>query len=282
MKILSRLTGPLAERVYPLLHEVFSSETITLQAEFEAGQITENVDLVLVSCELAQPAEVLSAYLAVLKREIPILVFLNESQELPSDADLGYSDFIEAPWAQAKIRQRLKQILKWRNERHERLVYLNEVRALKSKLDAINPYDSETGLYNRRSFFQRLEEELKRSHRHVQMVALLLIRWQGNASEDQISAAFPDLVRNLNSMRCSDFLARLGPDTLGILLPQTLEAGVEAVAENLYQSLQPAADLFELELLMGSAACAPPYLALPQQLLERAEKALKPACLLVK
>jgi GGDEF domain-containing protein len=232
-------------------------------------------DLLLLSPHDLQPVQLMQVLYPLIRLELPTLVFVDESQQEQDWPEGGRLDFVFAPWNARSLSQHLKLALKMAKALQERRQIAKEVQSLYARLEAVNPLDSATGLYNRRSFEERLNEEWRRSHRHALSISLLLLRWVGPVSESDTARAFPELLKDMSPLRCSDLAARLDPTTLAILLPQTLETGAETVAQGLYQSLLPKAQQSGYELQIGLHSCQPPSLLGSENLIIQTEAALR-------
>jgi diguanylate cyclase (GGDEF)-like protein len=101
--------------------------------------------------------------------------------------------------------------------------------------------DEMTGLLNRRGFNLRFEEQVRRSARTEEALALLLIdiddfkRFNdtyGHQSGDRAIAAVARVVASM-LRRAGDGAARIGGDEFAVLLPKTDMAGAVAVAERI-------------------------------------------------
>jgi len=100
--------------------------------------------------------------------------------------------------------------------------------------------DSLTGIGNRKAFDERLQELSALHQRHGTPFSIVLIDVdnlksvndrQGHAAGDVL---LQELARSLrDSIRESDFAARIGGDEFGLLLPQTAAAGAEVLITRL-------------------------------------------------
>jgi diguanylate cyclase (GGDEF)-like protein len=107
--------------------------------------------------------------------------------------------------------------------------------------------DELTGLYNRRFFFERLDQEVARARRSNQGVALLLLdvdefkrvndTW-GHPVGDEVLRAIAQVT--LRHTRRSDLAARVGGDEFAILLSANTLAGAKACARGLQRRLREA------------------------------------------
>jgi diguanylate cyclase (GGDEF)-like protein len=110
----------------------------------------------------------------------------------------------------------------------------------KTLLSAIT--DGLTGLYNHRYFQDRLEEELERSQRYGQPVALLMIdlddfkRYNdanGHIAGDVLLADVAKMLRR--TVRKVDVVARYGGEEFAVILPATRKKGALIIANRLCQ-----------------------------------------------
>ena len=100
--------------------------------------------------------------------------------------------------------------------------------------------DDLTGLFNRRHFFEQLEQELQRARRYRRVFALLLLDLDdfkgyndthGHLQGDTALQAVARLL--LASTRRADIVARFGGEEFVILLPEITAAGAAVVAEKI-------------------------------------------------
>jgi len=114
--------------------------------------------------------------------------------------------------------------------------------------------DDQTGLYNHRYFYQRLEDEFKRAHRYGSDLSLILLdidhfkqvndtygHQQGDAVLREMAAVLHRTIRE------TDLLARYGGEEFAVLLPETNLSGTYQQAERLRRQIK--AHYFEA--LMG-------------------------------
>ena len=116
--------------------------------------------------------------------------------------------------------------------------------------------DELTGLLNRRGFNLRFEEQVRRSTRAEEAVALLLIdiddfkRYNDTFGHQSGDRAIASVARVVASMlrRAGDAGARIGGDEFAVLLPKTDMAGAVAVAERIRHAVE------RLAILQGDGA----------------------------
>lgn len=130
-----------------------------------------------------------------------------------------------------------------------------ELEALRSEMDALvvalrqtetlSLTDELTSLPNRRAFMQRLDEELSRSQRHGQPLALALLDIDhfknindrhGHHMGDQVLRGYAESM--LWELRQHDLLARYGGEEFALLLPETSLDDARNVLEKLVIRVQ--------------------------------------------
>lgn len=118
--------------------------------------------------------------------------------------------------------------------------------------------DELTGLYNRRFFFERWEEEVERAQRYNRDLSCLLVDLNGfKRVNDLLGHSKGDqLLRETASrlkaaLRQSDLLARLGGDEFIVALPETDLVRASLVADKLRSLTIPAGMLRPLSLSVG-------------------------------
>jgi diguanylate cyclase (GGDEF)-like protein len=115
-----------------------------------------------------------------------------------------------------------------------------QILQLNARLEQLAMTDELTGLFNRRSFFKRGKEEIRRSRRYHTPLSLLMIDIDnfkavndtyGHDAGDRMLRCVADTLQH--SIRDIDLLARLGGEEFGILLPNTEAADAVKLAERL-------------------------------------------------
>ncbi|MBX3354076.1 MAG: diguanylate cyclase [Phycisphaeraceae bacterium] len=134
--------------------------------------------------------------------------------------DLGAVDFICKPFEVVELKARVRSAL-----RMQHLVFMLEQKA---QIDGLS------GLWNRRYFEQRLQQEVSEAIRHKQPLALLMCDLDRfKRINDQYGHPFGDSViermaQILSSGRTSDIPCRYGGEEFGVILPNT---GLDEAAE---------------------------------------------------
>jgi diguanylate cyclase (GGDEF)-like protein len=112
-------------------------------------------------------------------------------------------------------------------------------------LNQLATTDGLTGLVNRRVFFERLSEEVKRSRRYPNTVSLLVIDVDhfkkindrlGHPAGDEVLKKVAGALNRF--ARETDVVARHGGEEFALLLPNTTEAGAQAVGERIRQGVE--------------------------------------------
>lgn len=137
--------------------------------------------------------------------------------------DLGAVDFIAKPFEVAELKARVRSAL-----RMQHLVKMLEYRA---------QIDSLSGLWNRRYFDQRLQQEWSEARRHGRSLSLIMCDVDRfKRLNDQFGHPFGDQViervaQILSGGRGSDITCRYGGEEFGVILPSTAAERALEVAE---------------------------------------------------
>ncbi|MBW3656499.1 MAG: diguanylate cyclase, partial [Gemmatimonadetes bacterium] len=124
---------------------------------------------------------------------------------------------------------------------------ISERRQLEEQLRELARTDGLTGLFNRRAFEERLEEEWRRALRTGSAFGLLTLDVDffkqyndhfGHGAGDACLRGVAGLLRQ--ERRASDFAARIGGEEFALLLPETELAGALTVAEGIRLRLERA------------------------------------------
>jgi diguanylate cyclase (GGDEF)-like protein len=138
--------------------------------------------------------------------------------------------------------------------------------------------DLATGLYDRRTMWSRLAEEMARARRYHYPLSLMLLAFDESRPGEAMGQLL-QLARLLTQhTRTADILARYSEDTLAILLPCTDEAGALQLAERIQCLAQTGAAPEGGALLrIGLTAALPDYAGDKLDLVEQVEWALREA-----
>ena len=127
----------------------------------------------------------------------------------------------------------------------------DELRQKMSDLDRLASTDPLTGIYNRRFFLQRMEEEMSRASRHMSPISLLYIDvdlfksindTHGHQAGDAVLKQLARIMLRL--LRKSDIVGRIGGEEFMIMLPDTDGAAGQIIAERLRKRVENTPFLF--------------------------------------
>lgn len=147
--------------------------------------------------------------------------------------EMGASDYIVKPFHYKELLARIKNTLQNSDQ-------LSRLKNENLKLHQLSIVDDLTGLYNRRYFAERLEEEISRAARYKYNLACLMIDidffknindQHGHLIGDIILKDLSVIIRS--SIRVVDVAARFGGEEFVILLPQTDLQGGLCTAEKI-------------------------------------------------
>lgn len=152
--------------------------------------------------------------------------------------DAGALDYITKPFSAMELLARVRAQLRVKKLQDD-LLEANE------KLQGLVEIDDLTGLYNMRSVYEKLDQEIERARRYGHGVAAIMLdmdHFKGvNDNHDHLFGSFvlSEVGRIIKkSIRTHDFAARYGGDEFLICLSQTTKEGAELFCERLRQSLE--------------------------------------------
>jgi len=166
---------------------------------------------------------------------------------------------------------------------------VTEQKQIENKLRDLSALDGLTGLYNRRMFDETFFKEWNRAMRDASPLSLIMIdidcfkkfndfygHLDGDVCIQHVTQVIKSCVR-----RAADFPARYGGEEFVIILPETDQAGVRAVAERIREDVAALAiphamsDIAEIVTVsIGCATDVPQMNVIPLQLINRADQAL--------
>ncbi|NDY96778.1 diguanylate cyclase [Wenzhouxiangella limi] len=161
-------------------------------------------------------------------RQIPVILVTadDRTQTQVDGLDLGADDFIAKPVVVPVVQARVRNVL--------------ERQCLQRELIRLATQDALTDLLNRRCFFDKGEEELRRVGRYQHACGLIMLDLDHfKAINDQYGHAIGDLALQAFSriltaiVRAGDLAGRIGGEEFGVLLPHTDESGTRVLAERI-------------------------------------------------
>lgn len=170
-----------------------------------------------------------------------VAVIFVSGNDKPSDVvmglDAGADDYIRKPFDIKELISRIKAKLRVKD--------LNDqLRAANEKLKELVEIDDLTGLFNMRSIYQRLENEIVRSQRFKKVLAIVMMDMDHFKSvNDQhdhlfgshVLAEVGKIIRA--NIRKVDFAARYGGDEFLIAITETSEEGAMLFANRLREKI---------------------------------------------
>ncbi len=137
--------------------------------------------------------------------------------------------------------------------------------------------DRETGLYDRRTMWSRLAEEVSRIRRYRYPLALMLIAFEVPNSRLAVESLVQLAQILKRHTRASDLLARYSEDTLALLLPCTNEHGALRLAERIRHLAAALSPVWAQTLSIGVTSAPGGYSGNKIALVEQVEWALRQA-----
>lgn len=170
--------------------------------------------------------------------------------------------------ANEELRGKEQLLAKSLNERARELLAANrELERMNRELTLLAYRDSVTGLYNHRTFHERLREELSRARRYSKPISVILCdldhfkmlnQQYGHTHGDEILRRVAEILRGEGSGRESDVVARYGGEEFVLLLPETPKSGGRVKAERLCQAVRTAMFPGNHQLTMSFGVCCFP------------------------
>ena len=161
--------------------------------------------------------------------ELPVIIVTGHgSIEIAVESmQAGAADFVTKPVPAAVLHLRIQKALE-----HAR------TRRLAST-------DGLTGVYNHRTFQERLSQEIARAERYSRPLSVLMIDvdhfkvYNDTYGHPQGDIVLQDLARLLQEIsRASDTVARYGGEEFAIILPETSSMGAQKIAQRLREQVE--------------------------------------------
>lgn len=184
-----------------------------------------------------------------------------ETEDVIRGLDAGALDYISKPFSGMELLARVRAQLRVKNLQ-------DELRQANAQLKDLVEIDDLTGLYNMRSIYKKLDQEIERSRRYGHGVAAIMLdmdHFKGvNDNHDHLFGSFvlSEMGKIIKkNIRTIDFAARYGGDEFLICLSQTTVDGAKRFCERLRKviesyNFQNNEDQISLTASMGMAIIA--------------------------
>ena len=242
-----------------------------VRRRLEQGYHESEIDQLLSACRIAASPFIVREYA---DSAADAVAALNLLQHCIDQAQFEMSDFY-----QVLAQQRAQE-------------HLAEMEAMNRQLEEISVRDALTGLYNRRYFADRLEQEFHRGQRHQRPVSLIMADIDhfkrindtyGHPVGDEVLRGVSRLL--LEQIRTIDIAGRYGGEEFALVLPETPLEDAHQVAERLRERVAAtvlhriereglASEPLQCTLSLGVASYAGTGYAAPADFLRAADDAL--------
>jgi two-component system, cell cycle response regulator len=154
--------------------------------------------------------------------------------------------FVRKPWSPQELDEMLTGLTRVHYLEKKNRALLDEL-----KKTGLEMKDRLTGLYNHRTFHERLREEIARARRYQKPLSLIFSDLDyfkaindrdGHTLGDEVLRRVAELLRGEGTDRAreSDIIARYGGEEFVLLLPETPKGGARTKAERLCASMRSA------------------------------------------
>ena len=202
---------------------------------------TYQPDLVLLDMNMPGMDGLKTIELLKRKENTAAVVFVTANQktkDVVKGLDAGALDYIIKPFSGLEFLARVRAQLRVKSLQ-------DDLRAANRKLQGLVEIDDLTGLYNMRSVYEKLDQEIKRAFRHGHSLAAIMLdmdHFKGvNDNHDHLFGShvlkeMGHLIKN--NIRNHDFAARYGGDEFLICLSQTTKQGAREFCERLRKFIE--------------------------------------------
>lgn len=174
------------------------------------------------------------------RREQASVIFLTskrETEDVIRGLEAGALDYVCKPFQPLELVARVKSQLKFKGIQ-------DELRVANEKLQNLVDIDDLTGLYNMRSVYERLNQEIDRARRYKHSVAVFMMDMDDfkrvNDNHDHLFGSYvlSEVGKVIKAnIRSVDFAARYGGDEFLICLTQTQPIGAVRFADRLRKKI---------------------------------------------
>ncbi len=198
-------------------------------------------DLVLLDMNMPGMNGLKTINLLKRKENTAAVVFVtanNKTHDVVEGLDAGALDYIVKPFSGLEFLARVRAQLRVKSLQ-------DELRAANKKLQGLVEIDDLTGLYNMRSIYEKLDQEIERACRHGQGLAAIMLDMDNfksvNDNHDHLFGShvlteMGSLIKQ--NIRNHDFAARYGGDEFLICLTQVTSSGAKEFCERLRKIIE--------------------------------------------
>lgn len=180
-------------------------------------------------------------------KQIPVILMLSSVNDIDRSFDDGGTDYLIKPLVPVQVLARLhpyivniknKQLFEVENRKKEQVV--KQLDEAFMEMEVMSRLDPLTSILNRRSFLEKISDELIRSRRNQKKFSLLLInivncrKYNDRHGYECGDFIITNVAENISrTIRERDFSCRWNGDEFMILLPETQLDGVEIIRDKI-------------------------------------------------
>lgn len=220
---------------------------------------------------------------------LPVILLTSqtETSDKVKGLELGANDYVTKPFDPGELIARVKNLLRIKELQQEIEEKNKALAVLNQRLETMAITDELTGLFNRRYFTERLQEEFSRSKRYnldlscsiidIDNFKLINDRW-GHQTGDKVLKGLGQLLKR--SRRTHDLVARYGGEEFILILCQTDHRGAMRFAEHIRKTVEhhPFSTIdnhpLKVTLSIGVSGYPAPDVTQPDDLIRVADGAL--------
>jgi len=229
------------------LMSLYNYEVVRAIDPASALQLVEDLafDSIMLSLEMADGGFKLSQELRQINGhgDVPLLFVTEEAYDSPllMEAQFYGALFMhQKPYDECELLSQLSTMVRLK-------LLQDELKDRMAELDRLASTDPLTGLYNRRMFFRRMDEEVARAGRTASPMCLLYVdidffkKINDEYGHDAGDKVLQQVARTMTRIiRRGDVLGRIGGEEFLILLPDTPGEAGQRIAERLRQRVEHA------------------------------------------
>ncbi|MEW6325614.1 MAG: diguanylate cyclase [Nitrospirota bacterium] len=222
-------------------------------------------------------------------KSLPVILLTSQadSEDKVKGLEVGANDYVTKPFDHGELIARVKNLIRIKELQQEVEEKNAALAVLNQRLETMAITDELTGLFNRRHFIERVQQEFARSKRYHLPLSCLMIdidnfkmindRW-GHQTGDAVLKELGALLKR--SRRTHDLVARYGGEEFIVILCQTDHNGAMQSAEQVRKAIEghafSAADGRPLQVTasVGVSSYPAPDVVQPDDLVRVADGAL--------